>query len=240
MPAVDHFPSTHGTWIDQQIARAAVHDVAHGAESQSALRQHLMERYYEPLCIYVKARPLIALGEPADIVGDFFARDFDAVEFLRRWRESGMTLRRWVMNAMALHCRGLMRDAARASRRRDHAADVDDVPGSDAGAERAFDRTWALGIARRAFWIAQSDAEARGRSQDALVFRRHAIDGLGHDEIARQLGMTTSQSSNACRRVSARMREAIGDLLRQDGVLADRREAAIVEVLALVREAGAQ
>ena len=238
MPAVDHFPSTHGTWLEQQLDRVTISDVADTAEAQNALRNHLMERYYEPLCIYVRARSLMAVGEPADIVGDFFARDFDAISFLQRWRASGMPLRRWVMNAMALHCKGLIRDAARIARRRNSAADVEAVPDSDAGAERAFDRTWALGIASKAFWIAQSDAEARGRPQDAIAFRRHVIDGLEHDEIARQLGISASQSSNACRRVSTRMREAIGDLLRQDGVPAGQIDAAIAEVLALVREAG--
>lgn len=239
MPAVDHFPSTHGTWIEGQLERALDAHATDPAAAREVLRRHLMERYYEPLCIYVQSRSLVALGEPADIVGEFFARNPDSVEFLRRWRESGMPLRRWVMNAMALHCKGLIRDAGRAARRRDDAADINEVSGDDARAERAFDRAWALSMASRAFAIAQADAELRGRSQDAVAFRLHVIDGLSHVAIARQLGITESQSSNACRRMSGRMREAIGDLLRQDGVPPEQLEQAISEVLALVREAAA-
>lgn len=239
MPAVDHFPSTHGTWIEGQLERAMDAGATDMAAAGVALRTHLMERYYEPLCIYVQSRSLIALGEPADIVGEFFARDFDSVEFLRRWRDSGMPLRRWVMNAMALHCKGLLRDVGRMARRHDDAGKVDEVAGAFARAERAFDRAWAVSIANRAFWIAQMDAESRGRPQDALAFRLHAIDGATHEAIARQLHITESQSSNACRRMSGRMREAIGDLLRQDGVQQDQLEQAVGEVLALVREAGA-
>lgn len=238
MPAVDHFPSTHGTWIEGQLERALDASVTDPASAREVLRTHLMERYYEPLCIYVQSRSLIALGEPADIVGDFFARDFDSVVFLQRWRDSGMSLRRWVMNAMALHCKGLIRDAGRQARRRNDAADIGEIPSTDARAERAFDRSWALSIARRAFWIAEAEAQSRGRSQDALAFKMHAIDGLTHDAIAHQLRITESQSSNACRRMSGRMREAIGDLLRQDGVQPDQLEQAVAEVLALVRESG--
>lgn len=237
MPAVDHFPSTHETWIDGQLERAGIAQPREAAVARAALASHLMERYYEPLCVYVRTRALVGLGEPADIVGDFFARDVDAVAFLGRWRASGMPLRRWVMNAMALHCRGLRRDAERAARRQDDSADVGDVPGADARAERAFDRAWAVSIANRAFWIAHADAESRGRLQDALAFRLHALDELPHEAIARQLGITVAQSAHAYKRVSARMREAVSDLLRQDGVPPEMLESAVVEVLALVREA---
>lgn len=239
MPTVDHFPSTHGTWIEGQLERIAAHAGQQSvSDATAALRKHLMERYYEPLCVYVRAQPLIALGEPADIVGDFFARDVDAVSFLARWRQSGMPLRRWMMNAMALHCRSLARDAGREARRHDRAVDVGAVAESGSRAERAFDRAWALAIAGRAFHIAQADAESRARPLDVLAFRLHTIDGLGHESIARQLGITESQSSNACRRISARMREAIADLLRQDGVPPAQLDAAVGEVLALVRDSG--
>ncbi len=237
MPAVDHFPSTHETWIDGQLERAGAAEVRDAGIARDTLMSHMMERYYEPLCVYVRTRSLVGLGEPAEIVGDFFARDFDAVAFLGRWRASGMPLRRWMMNAMALHCRGLRRDASRAARRRDDAAEVTEVPDADARAERAFDRAWAVSIANRAFWIAHSDAESRGRPQDALAFRLHALDELPHEAIARQLGITVAQSAHAYKRVSARMREAVSDLLRQDGVPPEALESAVAEVLALVREA---
>jgi DNA-directed RNA polymerase specialized sigma24 family protein len=237
MPVVDRFPSTHETWIDGQLelAAQAVGDGAHAASS--ALRAHLMERYYEPLCVYVRTRALMGLGEPAEIVGDFFARDTDAVGFLQRWRASGMPLRRWVMNAMALHCKGLQRDIARAAGRHTDATDIEEVPSSSARAERAFDRAWAVSIAQRAFWIAHADSESRGRPQDALAFRLHAVDELPHEKIAQQLGITAAQSAHACKRVGARMREAVGDLLRQDGVPPEMLQSAVAEVLALVREA---
>lgn len=237
MPAVDHFPSTHETWIGEQLERGGVAEPQEASVARAALASHLMERYYEPLCVYVRTRALAGLGEPAEIVGDYFARDFDAVAFLSRWRSSGMPLRRWMMNAMALHCRGLRRDAQRAARRRDDAAKVDDVPGNDARAEREFDRAWAVSIANRAFRIAHADAESRGRPMDALAFRLHALDELTHEAIARQLGITAAQSAHAYKRVSARMREAVSDLLRQEGVPPDMLESAVAEVLALVREA---
>jgi DNA-directed RNA polymerase specialized sigma24 family protein len=64
----------------------------------------------------------------------------------------------------------------------------------------------------------------------------HAVDGLTHRQIAQQLGITETQSAHAAKRVSDRMRQAVRDLLREEGVPAAGLEAAVAEVLALVEE----
>jgi Na(+)-translocating NADH:ubiquinone oxidoreductase F subunit len=71
---VDHFPSTHATWIDAQLTIAEGGHAPADAARQ-ALRTHLMGRYYEALQAYVSTGSLVSLGEPAEIVGEFFARD---------------------------------------------------------------------------------------------------------------------------------------------------------------------
>ena len=231
----DHFPSTHATWIDAQLTIAEGSHAPADAARQ-ALRTHLMGRYYEALQAYVSTGSLVSLGEPAEIVGEFFARAVDAPEFLRRWRESGMPLRRWMMNAIAFHCRGAIRDRDRAAGRRAEIEDLDSVAATANDASRAFDRAWAVALAGEAFGIAQADADARSRPDDAAVFRMHAIDGLTHRQIAQQLGITEAQSAHAAKRVSDRMRQAVRDLLREEGVPAAGLEAAVAEVLALVEE----
>ena len=242
---VDHFPSTHATWIDAQLTIAeggadkGAGDGAAGA-ARAALRAHLMERYYDALRTYVRTGALVRLGEPDEIVGEFFARTVDAPGFLRRWRESRLTLRRWMMNAIAFHCQGALRDQRRAAEREMASEDMDANASRSADAARAFDRAWAIALAGEAFAVAQRDAEERGRPQDALVFRMHALDGMKHREIGGQLGITETQSAHAARRVSERMREAVRTLLRDEGVPTADLEAAVAEVLELVGEAAGE
>ncbi len=239
---VDHFPSTHAIWIDAQLTIAersrAAGDAAGEARAAGVLREYLMERYYDAMRTYVRSGALVRAGEPDEIVGEFFARAVDAPSMLGRWRESGMPLRRWMMNAMAFHCRGMLRDRDRRERR--EAAleiDADRAPTVGTDAVRAFDRAWAIALAGEAFGIAQRDADARGRPGDSMAFRMHSLDGLPHRTIARELGITESASVNAVKRVSERMREAVRELLRAEGVMAADMDAAVAEVLELVAEA---
>jgi hypothetical protein len=70
---VDHFPSTHATWIDAQLTIAEDGDRAAGsgdaigrarAESaRDALRRHVMERYTPALTAYVSTPELRRVGE---------------------------------------------------------------------------------------------------------------------------------------------------------------------------------
>ena len=238
---VDHFPTTHATWIDAQLTIAersrAAGDEAGETNAVAALRTYLMERYYDALRVYVRTGALVHLGEPEEIVGEFFARAVDTRALLVRWRESGMPLRRWMMNAIAFHCRGTERDRSRERRRTMGDADLDAFRAPSPDAARAFDRAWAVALAGEAFAIAEREAEARDRPQDAVAFRMHALDGMTHRAIARELGISESQSANAAKRVSERMRAAVRDLLRDEGVPAGEIDAAVAEVLALVDEA---
>ena len=158
MTPVDHFPSTHATWIDAQLTLAEGGDARVAAGAAQSLQTHVMERYHRPLCAYVRTGAFARLGEPEDLVAGLFAKQLQGLEFLLRWRTSGMPLRRWMMNAASFHCRGLARDRARAAGREvlDPAGDdglLDALPSSEPNAERAFDqqvhgRAEAVGEAR--------------------------------------------------------------------------------------------
>ena len=73
---VDHFPSTHATWIDAQLTiaeegdrAAATGDAAANARAagaRDALRRHVMERYTDALSAYVSASGLRSAGERDD------------------------------------------------------------------------------------------------------------------------------------------------------------------------------
>ena len=263
MPPVDHFPSTHATWIDAQLTiaedgeRAAAAGDALGrvraANAHAAVREHVMGRYATALTAYVSTPALRDVAERDEIVGGFFARTMGDPQFFVRWRASGMPLRRWLMNAIAFHCRGLVRDAQRERRRADGAAGTmaraesawadatdaaDRLPGNEPDPADAFDRAWALALSNEAYAMVQADLVARGRGADDEVFRLHVVDGLTYAEVAAQTGRTEAECLNTTRRVAAALRTTVRDLLREEGVPAEGLDAAVDEVLAIMERGG--
>ena len=241
MPPVDHFPSTHATWIDAQLTLAEGADPRVATSAVQSLRSHVMERYHRPLCAYVHTGAFARLGEPEDLVAGFFAKHLQSLDFMIRWRTSGMPLRRWMMNAASVHCRGLARDRARAAGREmlDPAgADglLDALPSAEPAAERAFDRAWAVTLANEAHVIAQTDADDRGRPDDYVVFRMHVVERMEYDAIAAALGITSSQAKHAAARVGERMRGAVRELLRAEGVRAEELDAEVGKLMRLIEE----
>jgi len=251
---VDHFPSTHATWIDAQLTIAEDGDraaaagdplaAARASNARDALRRHVMGRYAMALTAYVSTPQLRRVGERDDLVSGFFARTMSDPSFFVRWRASGMPLRRWLMNAMAFHCRGVMRDAQRERERggelpADHAV-LEDALSSDASAPAdAFDRAWALALTNEAYALVQADLVARDQGDDDAVFRMHVVGGMTYGEVARVTGRTEAECLNATRRVANALRAAVRDLLREEGVPAGGLEAAVNEVLAIVERGGA-
>jgi DNA-directed RNA polymerase specialized sigma24 family protein len=142
-----------------------------------------------------------------------------------------MPLRRWMMNAMAFHCRGELRDQNRSRSRMLGSDGLGALQADAVDPARAFDHAWAVALANEAMSIAIGDADERGRPNDALAFRLHVIDGMPYRSIAAQLSITVAQAEHAARRVSDRMREAVRDILREEGVLPNAMDAAVAEVL---------
>jgi hypothetical protein len=69
---------------------------------------------------------------------------------------------------------------------------------------------------------------------------RAGCDGVPYRSIAVQLSITVAQAEHAARRVSDRMRDAVRDILREEGVLPNAMDAAVAEVLLLVDEAAGE
>ena len=254
MPAVDHFPSTHGTWITVQldtIADAerdldgASADAAQRreqvAQARRALREHLMNRYAGALAAYVSGPDFRQLGEPDDLVGGLFARALSDDTFLAKWRQSGMPLRRWLMNAMSFHCRGLIRDRMRERNRTSSATQPWEssesrslhsrAADSEHDAGRAFERAWALSLVNEAYARVQANLRAEGRDQDDAVLRMHVMEGMTYDQVASALGMTRQDCFNAVRRITPRIRAVLHELLRDDGVPPQDIGAAIDQMI---------
>jgi len=208
MSATDHFPTTQQTWILDRLAEG------HGGSS--ALRSHLMERYREPLLAYARGSSLRSIAEPDELVHGFFAAFLDRPTALERWAESGTRLRRWMMNGLILHARGLRRDAAR-NREAAGLGAVERLAGTDRDAEAEFDAAWARSLLSDAATAVQSELLAEGRSAAWELFARHIIDGRPYAECCPPLGYSIEDGRTITRMVSIRMRRALRELLLQEG-----------------------
>jgi len=204
----DHFPTTQQTWIVDRLAEGG-----HGAP---VLRESLMERYREPLLIYVRGSTLRTLGEPDELVHGFFAHFFSDLRNLERWAESGTRLRRWMMNGLVLHARGLRRDAAR-NREIGSLGAVGERAAEEGDALSQFEAAWARSLLSDAATAVQAELVAEGRVASWEVFRRHIIDGEAYAVCCPPLGLTADDGRTATRMVSLRVRRTLRELLLQEG-----------------------
>ena len=224
------FPTTHA---------AALRTLVGGAGDDPAIademaRNRVMERYAEPLARFVQGSTLARLGDPRELVQGFFADRLSDAEFLRRWAASGMRLRRWLMNGVLFYGQGVARDRARAAARAsvlDPALLAHDAAeGADAATR--YERDWALAVVREANARAEDALRAEGRAGDLEIFRRHAVLGEPYGRIARDLGRTEPQCAGATRLVAKRVRAALAEVLREEGVADHEIEDEIARVRA--------
>ena len=80
-----------------------------------------------------------------------------------------------------------------------------------------------------------AELDAEGKLEDHAIFRRHVIGGERYESIAAELGMSRQGCANAVRRVGARVRDALRDVLVEDGVKPEELEDAVREVMRIVR-----
>lgn len=208
MSKIDHFPTTQQTWILDRLAE--------GPRGEPALREHLMERYRDPLLVYVRGSTLRSLGEPDELVHGFFVHFLSRADALTRWAESGTRLRRWMMNGLVLHARGLRRDAGR-NREATPLEAVSARAAQDPTAEEAFEAAWARSLLSDAATAVQAELLAEGRSAAWEVFARHIIDGLPYAECCPPLGYSVEDGRTVTRMVSIRIRRTLRELLLQEG-----------------------
>src|SRR5882672_12709738 len=99
MDKKDVFPRTLGTWIGRKLQE--------GKAGRAEVNRHLMSVYAWPLQVYFRGSSDRWLGEPEDIVQGFFADRLDREEFLPGCQESGLRLRRWLMNGFCFYLKEL-------------------------------------------------------------------------------------------------------------------------------------
>jgi hypothetical protein len=232
----DHFPSTEWTWLATRIGEAA-----HDASAAAELRARVMERYAEPLRIYAKGTSLGWLDDPEALVNGFFASRLARDEYLVKWFESAMPLRRFLANGMLLYLREERRARARREARDgasvdalyERGADALAAP-DDARAFRELERAWARSVLGEACERARAELVAAGKGVAWAVFERHFIDDIAYEAVARELGIREESARPAARLAQAKVRDAMRWLLALEGVAEPDMDEAIADVTRLV------
>jgi len=216
---VDHFPSTHQTWIVDQLRVVDRGSPADVAEAAQQLRTHVMVRYREPLLAYAAASSFRTLSTPEDLVHGFFAERLHDVAYLRTWTGTGMKLRRWLCNGLLLHMFNEAKKRKRDARAVDAAAEaLRQSPPEQPAADRAFDRAWARGVIERAVAATEQSMRAEGREDAWRLFARHAIDGVSQVAAASEAGFSEGEAKARLRLAVRRFRDAVAAELITEGV----------------------
>jgi DNA-directed RNA polymerase specialized sigma24 family protein len=218
----DLFPTTHATWLTIEVR-----------DRPREASMHIMSRYLEPLCAYVRASSLRTLGEPHELVNDFLATRVGDPAYLARWAASGIPLRRWLANGLITHARNR---AMTEARRRSARVELDPAhiaASAETNALLALERAWAMRVMIEAHDRVRSEFDADGKGAWWELFRLHSVQGLAYAQAAAATGVTPGSASHINRVVATRLREVLRSLLERDGIAPDDidRELALMQDL---------
>ena len=221
-----YFPTTQATWLIEH---------ARGDEpALAAVAARIIERYAQPLEAYAQGSSLREIAEPRELVHAFliakFATPATCRAYLEAWNASGLTLRRWMMNGLLLHVRGIVRDAQR-SREKPLDASIAALASAQPDPAAEFERAWARAILSEACAQVEQALVAEGRDRAWRVFRLHALDGVAYRDLEAEFALSRQQMADLVRGVTARLRARIRELLDEEGRFGDDAIAEIVRLL---------
>ena len=212
------FPTTHATWIAAQLSR--------GEAGRTEVHDHVMRRYAAPLRAYVLGSTLRTLDDADALVNGFFVSRLSRGDYLGKWQESALPLRRWLVNGLLLHARERMREMRKSAGGCEGCAcgtgcESVDAIGLEPSAFESFERAWSRALLGDACSLAQRELFAEGDGDAWEVFRRHYLDGLEYADIGLQLRITAAEARTRARRASYRFERALRKLLEDEGVARD-------------------
>jgi hypothetical protein len=216
------FPSTNHGWIGAQLAL--------GSEGRIAVVQHVMASYALPLERYLRGSSYRTAGEASELVQGFLADRVTQDEFFARWLESGLPLRRWLMNGFLFY----LREAVRRSQRGPQALESD--PSDDReSAHRQFEREWATALVNRALERARASCERRGQRVHWELLERHYLHGVPYATLIDEHGVTAKEAATMVRTAAGKLRRAFFELLDRDGIPESEIDGEIARLMEALR-----
>jgi len=205
--AADVFPSTMRTWIDRALDR--------DDEGRLEVNRHIMKTYAWPLKVYYLGTNSRWLGEPDDIVHGFFAARLQREDFLPAWRESGMRLRRWLMNGFCYYLMEIRRERKKGQTPIEQAEE----PMTFAGDPMLeVDRAAVVAFVRQALELAAEQCEQEGLADHWEIFLRHHNEDAPFKTLAADFGVDAARAAVMARTAGRKFKAALRDVLARDGV----------------------
>ena len=216
------FPSTNHGWIGGQLAL--------GADGHRAIVQHVMASYALPLERYLLGSSFRTAGEAPELVQGFLADRVAQDDFFERWINSGLPLRRWLMNGFLFYLREMVRRSQRAPQ------PLESDPSDDReSAHRQFEREWGMALVTRALERARASCERRGQRVHWELLERHYLHGVPYATLIEEYGVTAKEAATMVRTAAARLRRAFFDLLDRDGIPESEIDGEIARLMEALR-----
>ncbi len=214
------FPTTCHTWIGDRLRSAG--------EGRGEVNQHVMSVYAWPLTVYFRGTRDRWLGEPDEIVQGFFADRLAREHFFADWLQSGLPLRRWLMNAFCFYLNEVKRTG---KRNRVEPGPTDEQADSSATPEEMLDRAFVVSIVRKALQQTHERCAVQGLEHHWRVFVRHHYQSAGYQQISKEFGVDAPRAAVMARTAARKFREVLRDLLVRDGAAPDHVDNEIQTLL---------
>lgn len=223
----DSFPATERGWLVSQLGL--------GPSGVARINAHVMETYAEPLGNYVAGSSFRVLGTPADLVSGFFASRLAQDGYFERWIESGLLLRRWLINGFLFYLQEEVRRQRLEREARGILGQQSAEPTASECAVEQFDRLWAASMVRAAASSSRERCASEGFARHWEMFEQHFVGGLTYAQLSERFEVTGGQAASMVRTASIRFRQAMVDLLRKDGATDATLEDEIARLLRELR-----
>lgn len=207
----DAFPNTLNTWIGNKMDA--------GDLGRRDINRHIMEVYGWPLLVYLRGHSGRHLGEPEEIIHEFFADRLDREDFFTQWQQSGLHLRRWLMNALNFY---LKEHRRRLNTREKPASEIaEDLKTTNERPEMAMDRAFAQSIVAEALTRACEQCEGQGLGPHWAIFIQHFYHGRKYEDVAPDFDVDPARAAVMARTASRTFRSVLRDMFDRDGAAPD-------------------
>lgn len=201
---------TQIAWIDEALG--------HGESGRSRINRHVMLVYRWPLQVYFMGTRDRWLGEPDEVVDGFFADRLSRPQFIADWRNSGLKLRHWLINAFCFY----LRELKRARQRNAH---EDLSPSAEPAVGPAdlheMDRAYVASLVREAMIAAERQCQEQGLGPHWQVFSMHFAQGRPYDQFVQDLGIDAARAVVMARTAKKKFQAALRDLVSRDSTSSD-------------------
>lgn len=223
-PAHDVFPPTQKTWIQRKGEE--------GDAGRADINHHIMSIYSFPLKVYFQGTSDRHLGEPDEVVNGFFEKRLSRDEFFADWLNSGMKLRRWLINAFCYYLLELRRERRKANKFGSLDEQVHE-PGKEE--TRQIDHAFVVSLIRQAMIDAEAVCREKKLEAHWNLFVAHMLQGRQYAQLADEFRVTPGRAAVMNRTAEQHLKAAVRSLLERDGIPAENIDD---EIRTLLEESG--